>query len=671
MSDNPELSVEARLIDYISANLNTITRNIQQFETTSSSSFGNFSNSADKANDAATDLAGSIGNNLTRSVIGLATGFAGVASIGMFIGKMQEAYKEAKKLQEANIQLTAAIGYYSSGLNEQAMQLSKVHNMEETSIIQAQERLGNYIKEEATIKALIPAIMNLAAAKGIDLARAADIVGRSIEGNEKTMGRYGITMEGAAGSAEKAASALKGLNEKFLGQREALDETVSGWDRLWKKASDYLKVVGSIFTAETQQEKYEQDKKMLADPKRVKYGDPEIIKEAQDFVTKFEADNNKKRADAEEELKKETAKRTEEETEKLREQYWKMTDDGKLKLLNKEMTDEIESHKNNEEQITLIKLRYAKERADLLASQGKKDFENAGTGVKKAINTSPAAGYQKGTNSFNVDNAYDSGMAFLKTVDISKTEEQLKQAEDMRKRFLDFQEQMNGRQVNLNNMNDKEQETFYATLLKENQAYYDQSLITYEEYLKNKDILSGKEISIQDKKRKVILEITAAETAAMMTGYDKGRMDMKKGMKAMLDLAVDYIEKWALAAVAANVAKNETAYGYIAGTVLSIAETAAIVAGAAVAKGGIDSFAIGTRDAPGGLAYVHKDELINLPAHSQVYTKQETKQMMGDTVHFNFYGNTDSTTVDNIQSMLIEANRTGKLKRFKSIMQND
>ena len=97
MSDNPELSVEARLIDYISANLNTITRNIQQFETTSSSSFGNFSNSADKANDAATDLAGSIGNNLTRSVIGLATGFAGVASIGMFIGKMQEAYKEAKK----------------------------------------------------------------------------------------------------------------------------------------------------------------------------------------------------------------------------------------------------------------------------------------------------------------------------------------------------------------------------------------------------------------------------------------------------------------------------------------------------------------------------------------------------------------------------------------------
>ena len=158
---------------------------------------------------------------------------------------------------------------------------------------------------------------------------------------------------------------------------------------------------------------------------------------------------------------------------------------------------------------------------------------------------------------------------------------------------------------------------------------------------------------------------------ALASGYEKGKYNTKTAMKAMLDLAVDYVEKWALAAVAANTLENEADLGYVAGTIVSVGEAAAIVAAASIAKSAISSFAIGTRDAPGGLAYVHKDELINLPAHSQVYTKQETKQMMGDTVHFNFYGNTDSTTVDNIQSMLIEANRTGKLKRFKSIMQND
>ena len=516
--------------------------------------------------------------------------------------------------------------------------------------------------------------MNLAAAKGIDLAHASDIVGRSIEMNANQIGRYGIQLHGAAGSIEKVQSAIDGLNEKFKGQRDALDSTITIWDKAALAVRKYLEETGKFFTAKTEQDKYEESKAMLANKNPnpfVAHASAKQLQEAADYVKAFEERAAKERADSALSNLMERQKKENEETEKLREEYLKVTDEGKITLLREQMNKEISLQKDHEENIKWIKLRYAKEIADLIAPQSKKDFENAGTGVGKALNTSPAVGYQKGTNSFNVDNAYDSGMAFLKTVDIQKTDEQLKQAEDMRKRFLDFQEQTNGRQADLNNMNDKEQESYYMKLLQENQAYYDQSLITYEEYLKNKDILSMKEISIQDKKRKAILEITAAETAAMMTGYDKGRMDMKKGMKAMLDLAVDYIEKWALAAVAANIAKNETAYGYIAGTVLSIAETAAIVAGAAVAKGGIDSFSIGTRDAPGGLAYVHKDELINLPAHSQVYTKQETKQMMGDTVHFNFYGNTDSTTVDNIQSMLIEANRTGKLKRFKSIMQND
>jgi hypothetical protein len=51
MSDNPELSVEARLIDYISANLNTITRNIQQFESTAGSSFSNVSTKSNETTD--------------------------------------------------------------------------------------------------------------------------------------------------------------------------------------------------------------------------------------------------------------------------------------------------------------------------------------------------------------------------------------------------------------------------------------------------------------------------------------------------------------------------------------------------------------------------------------------------------------------------------------------
>jgi len=41
----------------------------------------------------------------------------------------------------------------------------------------------------------------------------------------------------------------------------------------------------------------------------------------------------------------------------------------------------------------------------------------------------------------------------------------------------------------------------------------------------------------------------------------------------------------------------------------------------------IPGFASGTSSAPGGLAYVHKDELINLPRGSQVYTAAQTRAM--------------------------------------------
>jgi hypothetical protein len=143
------------------------------------------------------------------------TSFAGFASITVAIDKMKESYEIAKKLQVAQVQLNAALGFYSEILENQASALSHQHTMKEEDIIQAQQRLANYVKEESAVKNLIPAIMNLAAAKGIDLARAADIVGRAIEGNEKTIGRYGITLTGAAGSMEKVQSAIDGLNSKF------------------------------------------------------------------------------------------------------------------------------------------------------------------------------------------------------------------------------------------------------------------------------------------------------------------------------------------------------------------------------------------------------------------------------------------------------------------------
>jgi hypothetical protein len=712
--DLPPLSVEARLKDYISTNIKIIESNIVKFgqstdkvfndvtnsTTTATNAINNFGNNhkqvfakasldlvkdrelrkvamaktidetetvGDKLhvmmtkfkndNEVLTQTGAKMGNTITASFMKLIPAMAGVASAGFLISKLKEGYEAAREMQRASIQLTAGLGYYSSALNEQSSSLAKLNTMERSGIVLAQERLANYVKDEDQIKRLIPAIMNLAAAKGINLATAANIVGVAIESNSKTLGRYGISLDGVAGSTEKIESAIAGLNKRFKGQQDALNETIPLWDKAKLAVSNYFEETMKYFTVSTQQDVYEKSKKLISDKNPnpfASHASKEQLEKAAAFVEKFEAGNREARFYAQIEQRKDEIKREEEETSKLRENYLKTTNAGKLIALREEMAKEIDLHAGHEDQIKYIKLRYAQEIKDLLERMNKKEFEVGGTGVGKALTTSPAVKFQKGTNEFNVSNLMAQGQQFLATMAPKQTEEQIEMAH---RKYLAFESAM--LKPHANNL---------QQLKDMNETYYNNANISYETYLKNKEKLSLTEVEIADKKRRAILSITESETRALMEGYEQGTFNAKKGMKAMLSLAVDYIEKWALAAVASNTLQNETSMGYVAGTIVSIAEAAAIVAGAAVAKGAISSFETGTRDAPGGLAYVHKDEMISLPAHSQVYTKNETKNMMGDNLTFNFNGNTDSTTVDKIEYLLNNANRTGRLERFKSML---
>ena len=108
----------------------------------------------------------------------------------------------------------------------------------------------------------------------------------------------------------------------------------------------------------------------------------------------------------------------------------------------------------------------------------------------------------------------------------------------------------------------------------------------------------------------------------------------------------------------------------IAGVIMSGIITAATMVNAAKIEG--QSFARGTDSAPGGVARVGEQgaEDVILPAGARVLTNRETmeREKSGQTMQFNFYGNTDSTTVENIESILVEAERTGRLDRFKRVV---
>ena len=116
--------------------------------------------------------------------------------------------------------------------------------------------------------------------------------------------------------------------------------------------------------------------------------------------------------------------------------------------------------------------------------------------------------------------------------------------------------------------------------------------------------------------------------AAIGQGIGKGKEGVRAAMKGILCLTVDFLEKEVLAAVASNTLQNVEALG-VWGLLSGAAEAAGIVAVAEAAKGAINSFAIGTHYAPGGMAMVgeHGPETMFVPRGAQIYNATETKNI--------------------------------------------
>ena len=87
--------------------------------------------------------------------------------------KYMEQEKAVKKLE-------AAVGKNIQGLVNQAAALQQVTTFGDEVIINAQALIGAYVQDEEHLKAATEATLDLAAAKGMDLATAADLVGKSL-----------------------------------------------------------------------------------------------------------------------------------------------------------------------------------------------------------------------------------------------------------------------------------------------------------------------------------------------------------------------------------------------------------------------------------------------------------------------------------------------------------
>lgn len=146
-------------------------------------------------------------------VIGLAIGaFSGLKSI---VADSVKAYGESEAAQKS---LSVALGGTSKALNDQANEIQKTTLFQDDAVTAAQATLAQYKLNQEQIEKLIPSLADFAQAQGIGLEEAAKIAAKAIQGGTNALGKYGVTLDGAAGSNERLGSAIDGLNDKFKDQ---------------------------------------------------------------------------------------------------------------------------------------------------------------------------------------------------------------------------------------------------------------------------------------------------------------------------------------------------------------------------------------------------------------------------------------------------------------------
>jgi len=146
---------------------------------------------------------------------------------GMFAG-MAKALKAAGEQELAETKLSTALGHTSQALLDQATALQSVTTFGDENIIQAQALIAAFTDDEEAIKRATAATLDLAAAKGMDLFAAADLVAKTLGSSTNAMSRYGIEVTGAVGSTERLDTLTNNIAKTFGGQATAQAETFSG-----------------------------------------------------------------------------------------------------------------------------------------------------------------------------------------------------------------------------------------------------------------------------------------------------------------------------------------------------------------------------------------------------------------------------------------------------------
>lgn len=128
-----------------------------------------------------------------------------------------------------------------------ASSLQKVTTFGDETILSVQKMLTNFAIEGKELDSLTKATLDLAAAKGMDLRAAADLVAKSVGSSTNALIRYGIKVEGAVGSTERAQTAAENITKLFGGAARAQAETYAGRvQQISNRWGDFIEKIGFL-----------------------------------------------------------------------------------------------------------------------------------------------------------------------------------------------------------------------------------------------------------------------------------------------------------------------------------------------------------------------------------------------------------------------------------------
>lgn len=191
----------------------------------------NYKAALDEANQAVEKATGGIQkqNNPVSSLtsklqglVGAYLSFRGIQAVFNYAIQATEAFREQERaIASLNTTLANAGVYseqYSQHIQNLASEIQNYSNYGDEAIIKAQALGQSFIGQTRITEQLTKAVVDFAAATGMDLEQAFTLVGKSIGSSTNALGRYGVELQKGMSDSQKMEAITAQLTSRYEGQ---------------------------------------------------------------------------------------------------------------------------------------------------------------------------------------------------------------------------------------------------------------------------------------------------------------------------------------------------------------------------------------------------------------------------------------------------------------------